>query len=484
MQEVLSLVEAGQVGTFIVKDLSRFGRDYLQVGKYLEIKFPMQNVHFIAINDGVDSAKGEDDFTPIRSLFNDFYARDTSRKVRAVMQAKGKSGQHLNRPMYGYRDSPDAKGAWIIDEEYAPVVKRMFALTMDGKGTRQIAELLEAEKVFNPSAVNDLRHGRTPKKEPYRWNNNSVRKILRSKEYTGCTINFKTHSKSYKLKKRLMNAPENTLEIQNTQEAIIPLAQWERVQELLDEKRRPTKEPNRQGMFSGLLFCADCGTRLYYRADPRGKTNRDSYYCGKYALGRGDCSAHYIRETVLQKIVLQQIQSVISYASVDAIDFADEWMRSERSQQEKELRQEQKRLAQARKRNDEINDLAARAYEDYAKNILSLERYQKLSAKYEQEQKELADEISTLDKKVRREAEDKDNFDRFLELISRYANIEELTPTIVNEFIKKIIVHEADKSSGKRTQQIEIIYNFIGEVDFPEINQPITMAKGLNEKTA
>lgn len=484
MQELLALVEAGQVGTIIVKDLSRFGREYLQVGQYLEIDFPMQNVRFIAINDGVDSAKGEDNFTPIRSLFNDFYARDTSQKVRAVMQAKGKSGQHLNRPMYGYRDSPNAKGAWIIDEEYAPVVKRMFDLAMAGKGTRQIAELLESEKVFNPSAVNDLHHGRKPKKAPYRWNNNSVRKILRSKEYTGCTISFKTYSKSYKLKERLLNAPENTLEIPNTQEAIIPLAQWERVQELLDEKRRPTKEPNRQGMFSGLLFCADCGTRLYYRADPRGKTNRDSYYCGKYALGRGDCSAHYIRETVLQKIVLQHIQSITSYVTADAIDFADEWIRNERSKQEKELRQNQKRLTQARKRNDEIDDLVMRAYEDYAKNVLSLERYQKLSAKYEQEQKELTEEIATLVRKVRHEEETKDNFGRFLDLVSRYTNIEELTPTIVNEFIKKIIVHEADKSSGKRTQQIEIVYNFIGGLDFPEINQPITVPNGLNEKTA
>ena len=486
MQELLSLVESSQVGTVIVKDLSRFGPDYLQVGKYLEMEFPMQNVRFIAINDGVDSAKGEDDFTPIRSLFNDFYARDTSRKVRAVIQAKGKSGQHLNCPMYGYWDSPVAKGAWIIDEEYAPVVKRMFALAIDGKGTRQIAELLEAEKVFNPSAVNDLRHGRTPKKEPYRWNNNSVRKILRSKEYTGCTINFKAYSKSYKLKKRLLNAPENTLEIPNTQEAIIPLAQWERVQELLDEKCRPTKEPNRQGMFSGLLFCADCGTRLYYRADPRGKTNRDSYYCGKYALGRGDCSAHYIREAVLKAIVLEQIVYMTSYVAAEAVDFAGGWKQSQHKRQEKELQQAQKRMEQAKKRSDEIDHLLTRAYEDYAKGILTLERYQKMSAKYEQEQQELTDEISTLDKIVRRQEETNDHFTQFMNLLRKYvgAGIAELTPTIVNEFVKKIIVHEADNSSGKRVQKIEIIFNFIGELDFPAINQPITVVKGLNEKTA
>ena len=486
MQELLSLVEAGQVGTIIVKDLSRFGRDYLQVGQYLEMDFPMQNVRFIAINDGVDSAKGDDDFTPVRSLFNDFYAKDTSRKVRAVLQAKGKSGQHLNRPMYGYREAPDTKGKWIIDEQYAPVVKRMFDLAMEGKGSRQIANLLEAERVFNPSAVNDLRHGRTPQRDPYKWYNNTVRKMLRSREYTGCTVNFKTYSKSYKLKKRLNNDPEKMLLIPDTQEAIVPIAQWERVQELLDEKRRPTKEPNRQGLFSGLVFCADCGTRLYYHANPKGKTNKDSYYCGKYSLGRGDCTAHYIRESVLRDIVLNQIKYMTSYVFAETMDFADEWMQGQHKQQEKELCHAKKRLAQARKRSEEIDDLLMHTYEDYAKGVLTLERYQKMFAKYEQEQSELDEEIATLDKKVRRDEEVSASYDRFMDLIRKYvgAGIEELTPTMVNEFVKKIIVHEADYSTGKRVQQIEIIFNFIGELDIPAVNHSITFTQRSNKKSA
>ena len=484
MQELLSLVEAGQVGTIIVKDLSRFGRDYLQVGQYLEMEFPMQNVRFIAINDGVDSAKGDDDFTPVRSLFNDFYAKDTSRKVRAVLQAKGKSGQHLNRPMYGYREAPEAKGKWIIDEEYAPVVKRMFDLAMDGKGTTYIGNLLEAERVCNPTAAFELRHGRTPKKDPYRWSNNSVRKILRSREYTGCTVNFKTYSKSYKLKKRLKNDPENTLLIPDTQEAIVSVAHWERVQELLDKKRRPPKDPSKQGLFSGLVYCPDCGSRLYYYANHRGKINRDSYHCGKYSIGRGECTAHYVRETVLRDIVLEQIKDIISYVTVDAIGFADEWMHSQHIQREKELRKVEKRLTQARKRYDEIDNLLMRTYEDYAKCILSLERYQKMSAKLEQEQAALNEEIAALDKKVRRHEEISDDFDRFIELVGKYADISELTPTIVNEFIKKILVHEADNSTGKRTQQIEIIFNFIGDLDIPAANQTIDSTKDADEKTA
>ena len=486
VKEMLSLVEAGKVGTIIVKDMSRFGRDYLQVGQYTELVFPSYDVRFIAVNDGVDSERGDNDFTPVRNLFNDFYAKDTSRKVRAVIKAKGMSGKHLNQPMYGYWEELDNKGIWLIDEETAPIVKRMFDLTLAGKGTQQIAEILEGEKILNPTAVKDIRCGKTPRKEPYRWNNNTVRMILRHKEYAGYTVNFKTFSKSYKLKKRLANSPENILEIPDTQEAIVPLAQWERVQELLDQKRRPSKRLEHQGLFSGLVFCANCGSRLYFHDSPKGTRNKESYYCGKYSVGRRECTAHYIREAVLKSIVLDQIKYMTSYVASETVDFADEWMRNQRKQQEKELHQAQKRMAQVKKRSDEIDDLLMRTYEDYAKGVLSLERYQKMSAKYEQEQKELNEEISTLDNIVRRQVETKDNFDQFTNLLRKYVGggIEELTPTMVNEFVKKIIVHEANNSTGKRVQRIEIIFNFIGEFDFPAVNQPITVTKGFNEKIA
>lgn len=486
MQDLLALTEAGQVGTVIVKDMSRFGRDYLQVGHYLELYFPTHNVRFIAINDGVDSNKGDDDFTPVRSLFNDFYAKDTSRKVRAVIKAKGMSGKHLNQAIYGYRDDPNTKDLWVIDEETAPIVKRMFDLTIAGKGTQQIAEILEAEKVLNPTAVRDIRRGKAPSKEPYRWNNNTVRMMLRHKEYAGYTVNFKTFSKSYKLKKRFVNSPENVLEIPDTQEAIVSLSQWELAQALLDKKRRPSKRLERQGLFSGLVFCADCGSRLYFHDSPKGTKNKESYYCGKYSVGRGECTAHYVREAVLKQAVLEHIRHMTSYVAMETVDLADEWMRSQHKQEEKEFRQAQKRLSQATQRSEEIDNLLMRTYEDYAKGVLSLERYQKVSDRYEQEQQSLAKEIKTLDKKVRRQAEADDIFDRFLDLLRKYVGegIEELTPTMVNEFVKKIIVHEAKHSNGKRVQQIKIIYNLIGEFDYPQLNQPITVAKGFNEKIA
>ena len=223
---------------------------------------------------------------------------------------------------------------------------------------------------------------------------------------------------------------------------------------------------------------------MYYHASSKGTAGKESYYCGKYSLGRGECTAHYVREAVLKSIVLNQIRCIASYICSDAVDFADEWMNRQRSQRDTELRQARKRLDQARKRNDEIDDLMMRAYEDYAKGVLSLERYQKVTAKYEQEQRELADEAATLDKFVQREQESSDNFNRFMELIAKYIGIEELTPTIVNEFVQKIIVHEADNSTGKRVQQIEIVFNFIGSIDLPATAQPITVIKGFNEKIA
>lgn len=484
VKEMLALVEAGQIGTIIVKDMSRFGREYLQVGRYTELVFPSYDVRFIAVNDGVDSEKGDNDFTPIRNLFNDFYAKDTSRKVRAVFKAKGMSGKHLGRPMYGYRDDPDTKGIWLIDEETAPIVKRMFDLAIAGKGTKQIAEILEAEKVLIPSAVSDLRAGRKPRRPPYNWNNNTVRLMLRSREYAGYTVSFKTYSKSYKLKKRLHTDPANLLLIPNTQEAIVSEAQWERVQELLDKKRRPAKNPEKQGLFAGLVYCADCGSRLYYHASPKGTINKESYYCGTYSLGRKECTAHYIREAVLQEIVQKQIQSMMVFMFADTVDFEEEWMAHQTKKQEKELRQVQKQLAQAKKRSDEIDDLVIRTYEDYAKGILTLERYQKMSDKYELEQKDLTAEIDRLKEIMLHQQTESDNFERFKELVYKYVGMTELTPTIINEFVQKIIVHEADNSSGKRVQQVEVIFNFVGPLDLPGINEPVTVTKGFSEKIA
>ena len=309
--EMIGLSEAGKVKTVIVKDMSRMGRDYLKVGYYTESFFAERDIRYIAINDGVDSDKGDNDFTPFRNLFNDFYARDTSKKIRAVMRSKGNAGEHLcTNPPYGYRKDPADKKKWIVDEEAAEVVKRIFDLCIAGKGPMQIAKMLTADKVLTVKAHYAKQNGRTMPDNPYRWSVESIRGILERPEYTGCTVNFKTYSKSHKLKKRLQNAPENQRIFLNTQPAIIEEQVFERVQELRANKRRPAKQAERQGLFSGLLYCADCGSKLHFATGKNMTPEQDCYRCSKYKSNTGDCTMHYIREETLKLFVLQRIFDV------------------------------------------------------------------------------------------------------------------------------------------------------------------------------
>ena len=472
VQEGLSLVEQGLVGTWIVKDMSRFGRDYLQVGRYTEIVFPSYDVRFIAVNDGVDSERGDNDFTPFRNLFNDFYAKDTSKKVRSVMKARGTSGKHMGKPPYGYRFDPQDKDRWILDEDAAPVVKRIFDLTIAGVGPSRIARILEADMVLTTKALYAHRKGAPAPDRPYHWMEQSVVSILERMEYTGCVCNFKTYSKSYKLKKRIPNAMEDMFILPGTQEAIVPQEQWDRVQELRKNKRRITKG-ERQGLFSGLLFCADCGSKLHFATCKSFEGSQDHYICSKYKSGRGICSAHYIREEVLRNVVLERIQAVTETIRSDAKGFQEDWLQCRREDQEKSIREDKRRLAQAKKRLADIDVLMTRIYEDMALGTLSRERYQKMAEGYEAEQASLTNEITGLEDWVETREEMDNSLDRFVALVERYVDIPELTPTIVNEFIKKIIVYAPEKSGTKRTQKVRIIFNFLNELDMPEIGEPV-----------
>ena len=476
VQEGLALVEQGLVGTWIVKDMSRFGRDYLQVGRFTEIVFPSYDVRFIAVNDAVDSAKGDNDFTVIRNVFNDFYAKDTSKKVRAVMKAKGTSGKHLGGPPYGYRADPQDKNHWILDEDAAPVVKRIFDLTIAGVGPSRIARILEADEVLTVKALYAQQKGKPLPERPCHWIEQSVVNILERMEYTGCTCNFKTYSKSYKLKKRIPNALEDMFILPDTQEAIVPKEQWDRVQELRQHKRRMTKA-ERQGLFSGLVVCADCGSKLHFATCKNFEGRQDHYVCAKYKSGRGTCSAHYIREDVLRDVVLERIRAVTEYIRADVEGFQEEWLMCRREEQEKSIREDKRRLEKAKKRLADIDKLITRIYEDMVLGSLSQERYQKMLEGYEAEQAALNNEVIGLEDWVATREEMEDNVDQFLALVERYVDIPELTPTIVNEFIKKIIVHAPDKSSGKRTQEIRIIFNFLDEVELPEINGSVTVGQ-------
>ena len=481
VKEGFELVKQGLVGCWLVKDLSRFGRDYLTVGQYTDIIFPSYDVRFIAINDGVDSAKGDaDGFSAIRNLFNEWYPRDTSKKVRVVFRQKGTSGKHLGKPPYGYRTDPADKERWVIDEEAAPVVKRIFDLTIDGKGPEQIARILEQDKVLTAKALyaKQSENHPDPKKRkkmperPYHWIGQSVVGILERMEYTGCTCNFKTYSKSYKLKKRIPNAVEDMCIFPDTQEAIVSQAQWNRVQELRKNKRRPAKA-ERQGLFSGLLFCPDCGNKLHFATCKSFDGKQDHYVCSSYKSNRGTCTAHYIREDVLREIVLERIRAVNEYIRRDVDGFQEEWLQCRRQDHEKNIRNDKKRVEQAKKRLSDLEIIIRKLYEDYALGHINLALYKKMSTDYESETERLKLEIEVTEEWVEQQQEMNDGLDAFIALTEKYVDVTELTQTIVNEYIKKILVYAPDKSSGKRQQRIKIFFNFVDEIDIPVLSGEI-----------
>ena len=472
--EMIRLAEAGKVRTVIVKDMSRMGRDYLKVGYYTESFFAERDIRYIAINDGVDSDKGDNDFTPFRNLFNDFYARDTSKKIRAVMRVKGNAGEHLcTNPPYGYQKDPADKKKWIVDEEAAEIVKRIFDLCIAGKGPMQIAKLLTAEHVLTVKAHYAQRDGKLLPEKPYSWSPKSVAGILERQEYTGCTVNFKTYSKSNKLKKRLHNAPENQRIFPNTQPAIIEEHVFARVQELRENKRRPAKQAERQGLFSGLLYCADCGSKLHFATGKNMTPQQDCYRCSRYKSNTGDCTMHFIREETLKLFVLQRIFDVTALFFDDAMAFMEAAKKQRFQEAEKEAKKHKREIAQAEKRIAELDRIFKRIYEDDISGTISHERFLKLSADYESEQKELAEQVKAWRQAVETFEQDQSDFDSFAAIVRKYVGIRELTPTIVNEFVKKIIVHAPDKSSGHRRQKIELVWNFIGEGNLPSDDQTV-----------
>jgi len=472
--EMIRLAEAGKVQTVIVKDMSRMGRDYLKVGYYTESFFAERDIRYIAINDGVDSDKGDNDFTPFRNLFNDFYARDTSKKIRAVMRAKGNAGEHLcTNPPYGYMKDPADKKKWMVDEEAAEIVRRIFDLCIAGKGPMQIAKLLTAEHILTVKAHYAQRAGKPLPEKPYHWDPKSVAGILERPEYTGCTVNFKTYSKSHKLKKRLYNVPENQRIFPNTQPAIIDEQVFVRVQELRENKRRPAKQAERQGLFSSLLYCADCGSKLHFATGKNMTPQQDCYRCSRYKSNTGDCTMHFIREETLKLFVLQRIFDVTALFFDDAMAFEEAAKKQHFQEAEKEAQKRKREIAQAEKRIAELDRIFKRIYEDDISGTISHERFLKLSTDYEAEQRELTEQVKTWREVVEIFEQDRSDFDSFAAIVRKYVGIRELTPTIVNEFVKKIIVHAPDKSSGHRRQKIELVWNFIGEVNLPGDDQTV-----------
>ncbi len=465
-QAMIAEVENGNVGTIIVKDMSRFGRDYLKVGFYTEILFAEKDVRFIAINNGIDSANQTDsDFTPFLNIMNEWYARDSSKKVRAVFKAKGESGKPLTTtPPYGYMKSPDNPNEWIVDKEAAKVVKRIYSLCMAGYGTSQICKLLEKEQVLCPRAYwvkNGFYNYDMPDK-PYKWHPNTISGILSKKEYLGHTVNFKTYRKSYKSKKKLDNPEESQMVFENTHEPIIDIDTWEKVQELRKNKRRPTRT-GKTNMFSGIAYCADCGQKLYYCTSRYFESRQDHFVCStSRKQGTDVCDTHFIRAVVLEQGVLQHLRYVINFVSSFEDRFREIMGAKHKAEVKRELATKRRAIVKAEKRIAELDRLFKSIYEDKANGTLNESRFKMLADDYEREQQELSEKITVLAAEVEQQEEQSDNIERFIGKVHKYFDLQELTPTILNDMVQRIYVHAPKKINGKRTQQIDIYYDLVG----------------------
>ena len=465
--ELLEKIEKGEVSTLIVKDMSRLGRDYLKVGFYTEILFVEKGVRFIAINNGIDSANQQDsDFTPFLNIINEWYAKDTSKKIRAVMKSKGEAGEHLCiNPPYGYMKDPVNKKRWIVDGEAATVVKRIFSLCLDGYGPTQIARILKEDKIITPT-IHFQQTGRAtrnaPPDKPYNWTGDTIADILERPEYQGHTVNFKTYKQSYKSKKVCYNPEEKWLVFENTHEAIIDADTWARVQELRKNKRRPTRT-GKTNMFSGIVRCADCGEKLYYCTSKNFETRQDHFVCSTSRLkGKEVCPTHFIRAIVLEQGVLAHMRMTIACVANHEEQFRKAMGAKQKAEAKRELTAKRRQLTQTERRIEELDRLFKRIYEDNVSGKLSDSRFQMLSDDYEQEQEELREKLLRLNEEINEQEEQSENIDRFISKVRKYLDLDELTPAVLNDMVKAVYVHAPDKSKGYREQQIDISYDLVG----------------------
>jgi DNA invertase Pin-like site-specific DNA recombinase len=472
---MIAEIEAGNVGVVICKDLSRIGRDYLKVGFYTEVLFREKGVRFIAISNNIDSATGENEFAPFMNIMAEWYARDTSRKIKTVLHAKGNSGKHMtNAAVYGYRKSPDDKNLWLIDEEAASIVRRIFQMTIEGKGPYQIARALTDEKITRPSVYVALRDGGTytpvSTAEPHTWGGASVKNILAHPEYMGCTANFKTYKDSYKDKKAKFRPQEEWTVFEGTQEAIVDAETWHTAQKCRKVKRRNNLRGETNPL-TGLVYCADCGSRMYNHLGTLVDKydSQNSYACNQYSKYPPKCTMHYIKTSVLRTLILDAIKSVSGFVR----DSEDEFVRLIRETSELQnaeaAKAQKEQLLKSRKRSIELDTLIKGLYEDKVAGSLSAKRFEILSREYEEEQEELERQIAELEAGLERFEEDGDRAEKFIEIVRRYTDFTELTATMLNEFVEKILVHEAEgaRQGYQRFQKVEIYLNFIGRFDVP-----------------
>ena len=472
LQAMLHEVEAGNVATVITKDLSRLGRNYLKTGELIEIVFPEYEVRYIAINDGVDTAREDNEFTPLRNWFNEFYARDTSRKIRAVQKAKGERGVPLtvNVP-YGYVKDPENPKHWLVDPEAAAIVKRIFSMCMEGRGPTQIANQLWADKVLTPTAYK-LSHGRSTNapapEDPYRWDKRAVSLILERREYTGCTVNFKTYTNSIWDKKRHLNPVENQAIFPDTHERIIDDDVFEKVQEIRSQRHRMTRT-GKSSIFSGMVYCADCGSKMQYGSSNNRDFSQDFFDCSLHKKNGSKCKGHFIRVKVLEGRVLSHVQRVTDYILRHENYFRKVMEEQLRVESSEKLTVLKKQLARNEKRIVDLKRLFMKIYEDNANGKLSDDRFDMMSQSYDAEQKQLEEESLSIQQEIEVQEQQIENIEKFVQKAHKYVHIEELTPYALRELVSVIYVDAPDKSSGKRVQHIHIKYDGLGYIPLDEL---------------
>ena len=471
-REMEKMIENGEIGTVIVKDMSRLGRNYLQVGMYTDIVFPENDVRFIAINDNVDSAvQTEFDMTPIRNFCNELYARDTAKKIKSTFKMKGESGKHLTTILpFGYIKDKDDKDKWLIDEPAAVVVRKIFNLCANGLGPMQIAKRLRAEEVLVPAAYYAQRDGKLYERNPFNWDQKTVARILERLEYLGHTVNFKTTSKNYKSKKRIQNPPEKQLIFKHTHPAIISEELFETVQKIRAGKRRPTAT-GKMSLLSGKVICADCESKLHYCTTNGFEARQDFFTCANYRSNMGSCSAHYIRNVTLCNMVFKHIKKMLVYVQQFEETFVRDQMERLNNAMAMSISKAKVDVVTLRRRDEDLNILFKRLYEDMVSGRITAERFDMLASEYEQEQKELKVKIAELEDLIENGETQTKDLKQLLVNVRKYTDPQELTAQMVNDLVDKIIVHAPDKSSGHRKQKIEIYYNAVGIIDLPTIKE-------------
>ena len=471
--EMICQLEQGKAAAVFVKDLSRLGRNYIEVGRLTEEFFPDHDIRLVAVSDNIDTAEGENELAPIRNLFNEWYARDISKKRRISNKIKGNAGEPMGQPPYGYIKDPNDPKHWIVDDEAAQVVRRVYSMTLEGFGTEQIAAQLEKDDVLTPRAYwltkGIKRPGKGKQQPPTKWNSSTITKILSLQEYCGDILNFKTYSKSYKNKKRIDNDRENWVVFQDVHEAIIERAVYEQVQQKRGKIRKRRTNNGEHNMFSGLLVCADCGSNLHFHFN-QGNPEIKYFNCSNYKGNRGTCtSTHYVRVDFLEEVVLGEIRRLTKFASLYEDEFVKAVIGHSQQAEQTDRKLKEKELRTLLARDEELDGLFERIYEDNVSGKLSDDRFAKMSRRYEDEQKELSEKIKKLRSEIEKQSSRSMTTDMFIGLVRKYTRARKLTPRMLNELIEKIEVFNAEKIDGVWEQRLRIHYNCVGTIEIPTV---------------